>query len=238
VDEAVRFVEVGDVRIAYRTSAPEQPDLSKTDPKLPVVLLHSLGEDSTTWDALSLRLAHDQRCAVALDLRGHGQSSWPGVYSFDNMCADIMAVLDALGIRVFDLVGHSLGGHLALGIAGWHPERVNRLIVEDPPPPPDATIVDVDLPSKPLQTLPFDWGVVALRQAIRTPDPDWWARLRSIECPTLIIAGGPTSHVDQVRLRLVSSSIRTCHFVEVDVGHSIHQAEPEGFGDLVIGALA
>ena len=154
------------------------------------------------------------------------------------MCADIIAVIDFLRIDEFDLVGHSLGGHLALCIAGCYPERVHRLVVEDPPPPPEDTIADVALPSKPPQLLPFDWGVIALRQAIRTPDPGWWTRLRSITCPTLIIAGGPTSHVDQVRLQEVSRSIGTCRFEEVNVGHSIHQAEPELFGDLVIGALA
>jgi esterase len=109
---------------------------------------------------------------------------------------------------------------------------------EDPPPPPDATVEDVGRPGKPAQPLQFDSEVVALRQAIRTPDRGWWARLREIDCPTVIIGGGPSSHVDQLRPQQVSHSIANCRFVEVDVGHSIHQAEPQRFGDLVVAALA
>ena len=80
--------------------------------------------------------------------------------------------------------------------------------------------------------------VVALRQAIRTPDPGWWSRLALIDCPTLIIGGGPTSHVDQDRLQDVSRLIATSRFVQLNVGHSIHQSEPEAFAELVSDALA
>lgn len=45
---------------------------------LPVVLLHALGEDATTWDRFAAELAAAGRHAIALDLRGHGTSPRPG----------------------------------------------------------------------------------------------------------------------------------------------------------------
>lgn len=71
--------------------------------------------------SLVRRLHEDGRRAIALDLRGHGQSSWPGLYSFDLMVTDAIQVINHLKIDTFDLIGHSLGGHLALLMAGRYP---------------------------------------------------------------------------------------------------------------------
>ncbi len=237
VDGSLQFVELSDVRIAVRVNPQAGHPGESPDRNPPVVLLHSLGDDSTTWTSLVRHLHQDGRRAIALDLRGHGQSSWPGEYSFELMVTDAIKVIDHLKIDTFDLIGHSLGGHLALLIAGRYPDRVHRLVVEDPPPPPDTPIADLNAPTKPVGPVPFDWNVVALRRAIRNPDRDWWARLSAIRCPTLILGGGPTSHVDQNGLRDVAQHIATSRFIEVDVGHLIHRSQPERFAELVIDAL-
>jgi pimeloyl-ACP methyl ester carboxylesterase len=100
---------------------------------LPVVLVHSLAGNTAHWSA---QLAHlrETRRAVALDLRGHGRSAAPqdGDYSISAMAADIGAVVNALDLRRFVLVGHSMGGGAALSYAGLHPERVAGLLLLDP----------------------------------------------------------------------------------------------------------
>lgn len=68
------------------------------DPGAPaMVLLHALGEQAATWDEVVARFATQFR-VVALDLRGHGASTWPGTYSFTLMRGDVLGVLDALDL--------------------------------------------------------------------------------------------------------------------------------------------
>jgi pimeloyl-ACP methyl ester carboxylesterase len=100
---------------------------------LPVVFVHSLAGNSSHWTA-QLEHLRPYRRAVALDLRGHGQSEPPrnGDYSIAGMAGDVAAVVDTLGLDRFVLVGHSMGGGVALMYAGAHPERVAGLLLVDP----------------------------------------------------------------------------------------------------------
>ena len=100
---------------------------------LPVVLVHSLAGNFSQWDA---QLAHlrSSRRAIALDLRGHrwSESAKTGDYSMAGMAGDIEAVVRHLGLERLVLVGHSMGGGVALTYAGAHPERVAGLLLVDP----------------------------------------------------------------------------------------------------------
>jgi pimeloyl-ACP methyl ester carboxylesterase len=100
---------------------------------LPVVFVHSLAGNSTHW---SNQLEHlRQSCrAVALDVRGHGRSEPPkdGNYTIAAIAGDIAAVVDTLGLDRFVLVGHSMGGGVALAYAGNYPDRVAGLVLVDP----------------------------------------------------------------------------------------------------------
>jgi len=100
---------------------------------VPVVFVHSLAGDSNHWSA-QLEHLRPSRRAVALDLRGHGRSEPPrnGDYSIAGMAGDIKAVVDTLSLGRFVLVGHSLGGGVALVYAGAHPERIAALLLVDP----------------------------------------------------------------------------------------------------------
>jgi pimeloyl-ACP methyl ester carboxylesterase len=71
---------------------------------------------------------------VAFDFRGHGRSepAVDGSYSIADMADDVAAVVDALGLKRFVLVGHSMGGGAALIYAGRHPDRVAGLVLVDP----------------------------------------------------------------------------------------------------------
>ncbi|WP_225937955.1 alpha/beta fold hydrolase [Myxococcus sp. RHSTA-1-4] len=100
---------------------------------LPVVFVHSSCGNTTHWAAQFVHLRRSRR-AVALDLRGHGKSAPPadGDISVEDFARDIEAVVDALGLQRFVLVGHSMGGAVCAAYAGLHPDRVAGLFLLDP----------------------------------------------------------------------------------------------------------
>ena len=206
------------------------------DPGAPaMVLLHGLGEQAASWAPVVGRLAELHR-VLALDLRGHGGSDWPGAYGLEHMRDDVVGVLDALGLGQVVLVGHSLGGAVAYLVAFAHPGRVARLVVEDAPPPwprgPRA------LPARPDGDLPFDWGVVAaVAEQVDDPSMRWWPYLADLAVPLLVIGGGPTSTVPQDRLAEVVRLVPDGTLVTVDAGHDVHATRPGEFADAVLGWL-
>ncbi|MPZ95949.1 MAG: 3-oxoadipate enol-lactonase [Propionibacteriales bacterium] len=94
----------------------------------PVLLLgSSLGTTRTLWDEQLPALAERFR-VVRYDHRGHGDSPTPdGPYALTDLAGDVIALLDDLGVRRAHLAGVSLGGMVAMQIAGTAPERVGRL---------------------------------------------------------------------------------------------------------------
>ncbi|MDE2765640.1 MAG: alpha/beta fold hydrolase [Chloroflexota bacterium] len=96
----------------------------------PVVLLHGLGEAGLIWHPNVGPLA--ERFSVYVpDLWGHGRSADLGRYDFLTGARMVTGFLDALGIDSAHLVGNSLGGYAAAGVAIHHPERVRSLVLED-----------------------------------------------------------------------------------------------------------
>jgi esterase len=67
----------------------------------------------------------------AVDLRNHGSSPHAPTMSYEEMMADVLGVLDAQGIARATLLGHSMGGKVAMLLACRHPQRVERLVVVD-----------------------------------------------------------------------------------------------------------
>jgi 3-oxoadipate enol-lactonase len=91
-----------------------------------VVLLHGFPLSREIWDA-QVRALSGYR-VVAMDLRGMGASRVvDGPYLMESLAGDVAAVLDALGIERATLVGHSLGGYVALAFARMYVERLARL---------------------------------------------------------------------------------------------------------------
>ncbi len=97
----------------------------------PFVLVHGFtGSSDDFVDALP-RLSQRGR-TVAPDNRGHGGTSNPGSgYSLEGMAEDFRGFLDATGIEACDLLGHSLGGMIALRFTLAHPQRVHSLVLMD-----------------------------------------------------------------------------------------------------------
>jgi 3-oxoadipate enol-lactonase len=214
------------VRLAY--------DVSGAADDAPMVLLHALGDRAADWAPVLGQFAAGFR-VFALDLRGHGDSDWPGTYSFDLMCRDVLGFLDQLGLSTVTLVGHSMGGAVAYLVAMRQPERVRRLIVEDAPPPFRRDRV---APERPAQPLDFDWPVVpAIIGEVNQGDEAAWAGLTKITAPTLLIGGGPDSHIPQDKLSAVAARIPTCDLVTIPAGHNVHAARPAEFADAVLSWL-
>src|ERR1700682_2868753 len=89
------------------------------DDKPPMVLVHGGLDHARSWDWGAAALRNDYH-VFALELRGHGDSQWaPGaIYSVAEHVLDLAALCDVIGTRPLTLVGHSLGGVIALAYAG------------------------------------------------------------------------------------------------------------------------
>lgn len=97
----------------------------------PLLALHGVTGHGGRYRALAERgLPH--RRWLAVDLRGHGRSTWDAPWTTDQHVADLLETLDAEGIVCCDVVGHSFGGLLATHLAGTAPERVGRVVLLDP----------------------------------------------------------------------------------------------------------
>ena len=93
----------------------------------PVLLLHGHGATLDTFALLARRLAECGCRVVAMDQRGFGRSSSvPPTFDLWGLCDDAATVLDALGLRRAIVVGHSMGGAVALGLAISRPEILSE----------------------------------------------------------------------------------------------------------------
>jgi pimeloyl-ACP methyl ester carboxylesterase len=154
-------LKVGGISLAY-------DDVGPREARGCVVLLHGFSSNrNENWRRVGWLGAFERRRmrAVALDLRGHGESDKPhdpAAYRIDVLTADIVGALDALGISSATLMGYSMGARLALATAMARPERFDRLVLggiggkmfEPPPsgnPMADAMdAADIDAISEPL----------------------------------------------------------------------------------------
>jgi pimeloyl-ACP methyl ester carboxylesterase len=120
-------VHVGDVTLAVRT----WPEAAPTKPTATIVAIHGLTANHTCWAPMADELTPAYRL-VAYDLRGRGESDKPPAgYSLEAHDADLLALLDRLGVARPIVFGHSLGAHIAVRFAAHHPERVERLVLFD-----------------------------------------------------------------------------------------------------------
>jgi len=94
-----------------------------------IVLIHGMAGSLTTWDPVFAELA--RTCdVIAIDLPGHGTSSrMRGDYSLGSLAASIRDILDQLDVRTATVVGHSLGGGIAMQFMYQFPERCERLVL-------------------------------------------------------------------------------------------------------------
>lgn len=209
----------------------------------PLVFLHGMGSSSATWDAC-MSLLEDRYTVVALDLLGHGRSPVPddpAAYSRDAALADVDDVLATLeGPAV--LVGHSLGGYLALAHAATRPGVARGVVVLNTGP-------GFRDPAK-----REEWNARSRRNAHRFGVPVQAAelnlqhdavvmeRLAEIEVPTLVLAGGDDRPEYAGAGEYLARKMPRCRFVALPGGgHAMHEgthaAEVAGLIDELASAL-
>jgi len=142
----------------------------------PVVLLHGITGHARVWDHLASRLVPGRR-VLALDQRGHGDSD-PAAdddYSVDTMADDVAAFADGLRLPRFALVGHSMGGRIAIRYAGEHAARLERLVIIDIGP--DIALAGLQrvrdmMANSPERIESEEWAVEYIRRANPLQDVD------------------------------------------------------------------
>lgn len=97
-----------------------------------VLCVHGGGGHAHWYDFIASGLAADYH-VISIDLRGHGESDWvdPPAYFYTDYASDLAAFVEALDVRDFVLIGHSMAGAVVLLYASQHPGRVQKLIVAD-----------------------------------------------------------------------------------------------------------
>ncbi|SEG90195.1 Pimeloyl-ACP methyl ester carboxylesterase [Actinacidiphila yanglinensis] len=202
-----------------------------------VLLLHGLGEDRGSWRAVSAALAADGRRAWSIDLRGHGDSSHPGAYAYEAMRDDLLGLIDLLGQERVVLVAHSMGTVPASLVAMDRPRTVDRLVLEEGPLP---------FPAEPRRPVPdgpdgptrYDWRAVRdIAVQRNAPPARHWDGLAEITAPTLVVAGGPRSHLPQDQLALAAARIPDSRLLTIDAGHMVHDERPGEFIEALRGFL-
>jgi len=96
----------------------------------PLLIMHGLLGSSRNWQSIGKALARQRRVFV-VDLRNHGQSPWSDEMTYPAMVADILRLLDSQEIHAAGVIGHSMGGKLAMALALSEPSRVTSLAVLD-----------------------------------------------------------------------------------------------------------
>lgn len=100
--------------------------------RTPMLCVHGAAAHAHWFDFVAPGLTPNHHVR-SLDLRGHGDSAWADqhTYDFKTFAADLNAVVEALDLRDFVLVGHSMGGMVSLVYASTYPGRIGRLVIVD-----------------------------------------------------------------------------------------------------------
>ncbi len=120
------WIEVNGASLHYSLDGPETGK--------PLVLVHELGGTLHSWQPLIPKVVLAGHRVLRWDWRGSGLSEKiRGPFSIDDMCADLAALMDAVGFpQPADMVGTALGGGIAIAFAARHPAKVRKLVASSP----------------------------------------------------------------------------------------------------------
>ena len=216
--------------------------------------LHGLVDRIEIWDHVAPALALRGR-VIRFDQRGHGESEAPpGPYSREELARDVVGVLDALGVEKAVLLGHSMGGVVAMAAALAFPERVDSLVLigtasqssekvalwyERIAKAGEANgttgIAKAIYGKDTAKTIDGDAkGIASVTRVLKSLYEDPLSpKLSAISCPVLLVVGekdpmGPRASA------ILAEGLAQARLVEIpDCGHWVHVEKPEA----VIGAI-
>lgn len=96
----------------------------------PMVIMHGIFGSSDNW-LTQARLFSSKYHVFTLDLRNHGQSGHSDVFDYTSMANDLQEFIDSKNLKDAIVIGHSMGGKVAMNFALAHPEKLQKLIVVD-----------------------------------------------------------------------------------------------------------
>ena len=118
-----KYIHANNIRLHYLYFEGEQPT---------ILFMHGLTANAHAFDGLIAAGLSPAFNVISVDLRGRGESDAPDTgYTMKEHAADIIGLMDALKIKQVILAGHSFGGFLALYLANFYPDRVDKLILMD-----------------------------------------------------------------------------------------------------------
>jgi len=160
----LKKVHVGDIDIAYKM-------FGKGDP---LILFNGASDSMDAWNPSFLTGISPNHTVIVFDQRGIGNSTVGSKpYTYQQLANDTAGLLDALKIPKVDVMGYSLGGHIAQAFTISHPEKVNRLILvattcggkDAIPKPPEFKKLQADIVNKSLHNIPITQELKALNVA-------------------------------------------------------------------------
>ena len=131
--------------MTFHAAAPNMPLLHAIERgrgPITVVFLHCFGGSAKAWAQVTELMGEKWRCVMP-DLRGCGDSdSLPKRYALADAADDVVAFVKALGLERYAIVGHSMGGKIAMAIAARQPQGLVQLVLLAPSPPSPEPIAD------------------------------------------------------------------------------------------------
>ena len=148
------------------------------DARLPtVVFVHGAQHDHSVWILQSRYLAHHGYGVLAFDLPGHGRSAGPALARVEDLADWVAAGMDAAGVRLASVVGHSMGSLIALDCAARHPARVAKiaLLANAYPMKVSDELLAATRDDEPVaQDMVNIWSHLAYAQYPNNPGPGFW----------------------------------------------------------------
>jgi pimeloyl-ACP methyl ester carboxylesterase len=163
-DIPLEKVHVGDIDVAYKM-------FGKGDP---IILFNGASDSMDAWDPSFLTEISSNHTVIAFDQRGIGNSTVGSKpYTYLQLANDTAGLLDALNIPKADVMGYSLGGHIAQAFTLSYPDKVNRLILvattcggkDSIPKPPEFLRLQSDIVNKSQNNIPVTQELKALNVA-------------------------------------------------------------------------